>query len=166
MHRWGYQGFRTVHGRHFPRPPPGPRSGRRRSSRAPWEPAKAQRPKQAGHHLAGVDGSLQVPRADHGRRDEVTVHLLAVAPPGLDELHHRRVQPIRGFPCNRGWPGFPRKPGLPPGGRGQTATPFLPYWLLGHWGIFQLLGSVCKAAPDSVWEQTACLWGWGAPPVS
>lgn len=54
----------------------------------------------AGHHLAGVDGAPQVACTDHGGRDEVVVHVLAVALPGLNEVHLGRVQVIRGLPCN------------------------------------------------------------------
>lgn len=48
----------------------------------------------AGHHLAGVDGAPQVACTDHGGRDEVVIHVLAVALPGLNEVHLGRVQVI------------------------------------------------------------------------
>lgn len=48
----------------------------------------------AGHHLAGVDSAPQVACTDHGGRDEVVVHVLAVALPGLNEVHLGRVQVI------------------------------------------------------------------------
>lgn len=69
----------------------------------------------AGHHLAGVDGAPQVACADHGGCDEVVVHVLAVARPGLNEVHLGRVQVIRGLPCNKRQHSSHRKPGLPPG---------------------------------------------------
>lgn len=49
-------------------------------------------------HLAGVDGPLQVARADHGRRDQVVIDILAVTARRLDEGHHDGVQLVRGFP--------------------------------------------------------------------
>lgn len=48
----------------------------------------------AGHNLAGVDGAPQVACTDHGGRDEVVIHVLAVALPGLNEVHLGRVQVI------------------------------------------------------------------------
>lgn len=104
----------------------------------------------AGHHLAGVDGALQVACTDHGGRDEVVVHVLVVALPGLNEVHHGRVQVIRGLPCNRGQHSS-QEAWSPSWTRGHVTTPLLQSRLLGNPGTFQLLGHVFKAALDCVW---------------
>lgn len=45
-------------------------------------------------YLAGIDVSLQVARADHGRRDQAIIDVLAVTLPGLEQAHHGGVQHV------------------------------------------------------------------------